>query len=143
MTITGRAQAPVFRHGVSELKCGSGSVMFGVESYKPVRASRLHMWSGCPKARIRLPTENRQGRVRVSGRRQVAADSGSRPMARPMHSRECTNLPTSVEESVKSRWAFHQSAREAQLHPCRPHVDARVRLRDSPHHLSTIELMKK
>jgi hypothetical protein len=31
--------------------------MFGVESYKPARASRLHMWSGCPKARIRLPTE--------------------------------------------------------------------------------------
>jgi len=31
--------------------------MFGVESYKPARASRLHMWSRCPKARIRLPTE--------------------------------------------------------------------------------------
>jgi hypothetical protein len=53
-----RTQAPDFSRGVSErLNVERIQGMFGVESYKPARASRLHMWSGCPKARIRLPTE--------------------------------------------------------------------------------------
>ena len=58
MTIMGRAQAPDFSRGVSErLNVERVQGMIEVESYKPARASRLHMWSGCPKARIRLPTE--------------------------------------------------------------------------------------
>jgi hypothetical protein len=77
--------------------------ILGAESDKPVRASKLQMWLGNPKARIRLPTENRRGRLEWQRRLQkVAADSGSRPMAVPVYSRECTNLPTSVEERVNN-----------------------------------------
>jgi len=44
MTIMGRAQAPDFSRGVSErLDVERIQGMFGVESYKPARASRLHM----------------------------------------------------------------------------------------------------
>ncbi|MCJ7456637.1 hypothetical protein MUP07_07835 [Candidatus Bathyarchaeota archaeon] len=46
------------------------------------------MWVRCPKPRIRLPTENRRGRVRVSrGIVNMAARCGGyavRPMAWPM-----------------------------------------------------------
>jgi hypothetical protein len=91
----------------------------------PHWASRLHMWSGCPKARIRLPTEiggagssKRLCREYGGSLRRVRRQANGlayastlgwmqvEPQQRNAHPSEedqsgSMNLPTSVEERVK------------------------------------------